>query len=50
MKKDTRFFRWLNNTIFWKNFNLMKTSKEDKRVIMAIEHGVKQTHLKGRVK
>ena len=45
MKKDTRFFSWLNNTIFWKNFNLMKTSKDDKRLIMAIKHGIKQKGL-----
>ena len=45
MKKDTRFFSWLNNTIFWKNFNLMKTSADDKRISMAVEHGIKQKGL-----
>ena len=46
MKKDERFFSWLNNTIFWKNSQLTKTDKETKRVIMAVEHGIKQNGLK----
>lgn len=44
-RKDERFFNWLNNTIFWKNFNLTKTDRDSKRVAMAVEHGVKQKGL-----
>lgn len=29
--KKTRFFRWLNNAIFWKNFQIMKTDKDTKK-------------------
>lgn len=45
MKKDEKFFNWLNNTIFWKNFSNMKSDKTDKRIVQAIEHGVKQKGL-----
>ena len=44
-KKDERFFSWLNTTIFWKNGNLMKTDNTTKRVIQAIDNGVKQKRM-----
>lgn len=45
-KKTTLFYRQLNNLIFWKNYNLMKTDKDTKRVFMAVSHGIKQKNLK----
>ena len=45
MKKDEKFFSWLNNTIFWKNLQITKRDNDSKRVVMAVEHGVKQKGL-----
>ena len=42
MKKDTRFFNWLNNTIFHKNLGLMKSSQADKRVVECVDHKLKK--------
>lgn len=44
-RKDERFFAWLNSAIFWKNSQLTKTDNDHKRVVMAVEHGVKQKGL-----
>lgn len=38
MKKDTSFFNWLNNSIFWKNNLIMKRSYTDKRVSLCNTH------------
>lgn len=38
MKKDTSFFTWLNNNIFWKNNIITKRSYTDKRVSMCNAH------------
>lgn len=38
MKKDTNFFNWLNNNIFWKNNLIMKLSYTDKRVSLCNAH------------
>lgn len=45
-KKDTKFFSWLNNAIFWKNYNIMKTDNDTKRIIQAEDNGIKQHGLK----
>ena len=39
--KDTRFFRWLNGTIFHKNLGLMKLSYDDKRIVECTDHMLK---------
>lgn len=41
-EKPTRYFNWLNGTIFYKNLGLMKLSQADKRVVECVEHKLKR--------
>lgn len=45
MKKDTRFFNWLNGVIFFKNGYIMKQSHDDKRVSDCITHKAKMSRI-----
>lgn len=49
MKKDERFFNWLNGTIFHKNIMLEKNSKAEKRATAYYEHKrkIKEGFIKG---
>ena len=41
-KKPTRFYSYLNGTVFHKNLGLMKLSQTDKRVVECVDHKLKQ--------
>ena len=41
-KKPSRFYRWLDGTVFHKNLRLMKLSQTDKRVVECVDHKLKR--------
>ena len=41
-QKPTRFYSWLDGTVFHKNLGLMKLSQADKRVVECIDHKLKK--------
>lgn len=40
-KKPTRFYSWLNGTVFHKAMAEMKLSQTDKRVVECVDHKLK---------
>ncbi len=41
-KKPTRFYNWLNATVFHKAMAEMKLSQTDKRVVECVDHKLKR--------
>jgi len=41
-KRPTRFYGWLNGTVFSKNFGLMKLSQADKRITECVDHKLRR--------
>lgn len=41
-KRPTRFYGWLNATVFHKATGLMKLSQIDKRVVECVDHKLKR--------
>ena len=41
-KKPTRFYSWLNGTVFHKAMTEMKLSHDDKRVVECVDHKLKR--------
>lgn len=41
-KKPTRFYSWLNGTVFHKALGLMQLSQTDKRVVECVDHKLKR--------
>lgn len=41
-KKPTRFYSWLDGTVFHKASGLMKLSPADKRVVECVDHKLKR--------
>jgi hypothetical protein len=41
-KKPTRFYSWLNGTVFHKAMAEMKISHDDKRVVECVDHKLKK--------
>ena len=41
-KKSTRFYSWLNGTVFHKAMAEMKLSQTDKRVVECVDHKLKK--------
>ncbi len=41
-KRPTRFYGWLDGTVFHKNLGLMKLSQTDKRITECVDHKLKR--------
>ena len=41
-KKPTRFYSWLDGTVFHKALGLMKLRQADKRVVECVDHKLKR--------